>query len=66
MDACVPDSVVVFLGVDRALEQLVKLFIDVAKDDLEHFAPSTAQRILILASSISYSFRFRRSRNSAA
>ena len=44
MDACVPDSVVVFLGVDHALEQLVKMFIDVAKDDLEHFAPSTAQK----------------------
>jgi type I restriction enzyme S subunit len=44
MDACVPDSVVVFLGVDSALVQLVKIFIDVAKDDLEHFAPSTAQK----------------------
>ncbi|MEX0943364.1 MAG: restriction endonuclease subunit S [Pseudomonadales bacterium] len=44
MDACIPDSVVVFLGVDKSLEKLVKVFIDVAKEDLEHFAPSTAQK----------------------
>jgi type I restriction enzyme S subunit len=44
MDACIPDSVVAFLGVDKSLEKLVKVFIDVAKGDLEHFAPSTAQK----------------------
>lgn len=44
MDACFPDSVVAFLGIDKSLEKLVKVFIDVAKDDLEHFAPSTAQK----------------------
>ncbi|WP_116519861.1 restriction endonuclease subunit S [Achromobacter insuavis] len=44
MDACIPDSVVAFLSVDPALSRLVKVFIDVAKDDLERFAPSTAQK----------------------
>ncbi|WP_282754998.1 restriction endonuclease subunit S [Desulfuromonas thiophila] len=44
MDACFPDSVVAFLGIDKSLEKLVKVFIDVAKGDLEHFAPSTAQK----------------------
>ncbi|ABK97989.1 restriction endonuclease subunit S [Pelobacter propionicus] len=44
MDACIPDSVVAFLGVNKSLEKLVKVFIDVAKGDLEHFAPSTAQK----------------------
>lgn len=44
MDACIPDSVVAFLSVDPALSKLVKVFIDVAKDDLERFAPSTAQK----------------------
>ena len=44
MDACFPDSVVAFLGVDKSLEKFVKVFIDVAKGDLEHFAPSTAQK----------------------
>lgn len=44
MDACIPDSVVAFLSVDPALSKLVKVFIDVAKADLERFAPSTAQK----------------------
>jgi type I restriction enzyme S subunit len=44
MDACIPDSVVAFLSVDTELSKLVKVFIDVAKADLEHFAPSTAQK----------------------
>jgi len=44
MDACIPDSVVAFLGINQTLEKLVKIFIDVAKEDLEHFAPSTAQK----------------------
>ena len=33
-----------FSGVDKSLEKLVKVFIDVAKGDLERFAPSTAQK----------------------
>lgn len=44
MDACIPDSVVAFLGIDPSLDKLVKTFIDVAKKDLEQFAPSTAQK----------------------
>ncbi|MFP1872757.1 restriction endonuclease subunit S [Lonsdalea quercina] len=44
MDACIPDSVVAFLGINQTLEKLVKIFINVAKEDLEHFAPSTAQK----------------------
>lgn len=44
MDACIPDSVVAFISVDPVLSKLVKVFIDVAKDDLERFAPSTAQK----------------------
>ncbi|WP_269497025.1 restriction endonuclease subunit S [Castellaniella sp. S9] len=49
MDACIPDSVVAFLSVDPVLSKLVKVFIDVAKDDLERFAPSTAQKNINLA-----------------
>lgn len=44
MDACIPDSVVAFLSADEAISRIVKVFIDVAKDDLEHYAPSTAQK----------------------
>jgi type I restriction enzyme S subunit len=32
------------LGINKSLEKLVKVFVDVAKEDLEHFAPSTAQK----------------------
>ena len=44
MDACIPDSVVAFLSLDESLSKFVKVFIDVAKEDLEHYAPSTAQK----------------------
>lgn len=44
MDACIPDSVVAFLSIDPALSKHVKVFTDVAKDNLERFAPSTAQK----------------------
>ena len=44
MEACFPDSVVAFLALDASLSKFVKMFIDVAKDDLENFAPSTAQK----------------------
>ncbi len=44
MDACIPDSVVAFLSHDAIISRLVKVFIDVVKDDLEHYAPSTAQK----------------------
>ncbi len=44
MEACIPDSVVAFVSTHESLSKLVKVFIDVAKEDLEHFAPSTAQK----------------------
>jgi type I restriction enzyme, S subunit len=44
MEACIPDSVVVFLAIDESLSKIVKVFIDVAKQDLERYAPSTAQK----------------------
>lgn len=44
MDACIPDSVVAFISIDPTLSKFVKVFIDVAKDDLARFAPSTAQK----------------------
>lgn len=44
MEACVPDSVIVFLALNEVLSKLVKVFIDVAKEDLENYAPSTAQK----------------------
>jgi type I restriction enzyme, S subunit len=44
MEACIPDSVVAFLSIDECLSKIVKVFIDVAKQDLEHYAPSTAQK----------------------
>jgi type I restriction enzyme, S subunit len=44
MEACIPDSVVVFLSIDESLSKIVKVFIDVAKQDLERYAPSTAQK----------------------
>jgi len=44
MEACIPDSVVAFLSTDQCISKLVKVFIGVAKEDLEHYAPSTAQK----------------------
>jgi type I restriction enzyme, S subunit len=44
MEACIPDSVVVFLSIGESLSKIVKVFIDVAKQDLERYAPSTAQK----------------------
>jgi type I restriction enzyme S subunit len=44
MDACFPDSIVAFLSVCGISPTYIKYFIDVAKKDLEHFAPSTAQK----------------------
>ncbi len=44
MEACIPDSVVAFISIDESLSKFVKVFIDIAKQHLEHFAPSTAQK----------------------
>ena len=44
IEDCIPDSVVAFYSISNYIEKYVKLFIEVAKADLEHFAPSTAQK----------------------
>ncbi len=33
-----------FLSTDQCISKLVKVFIGIAKEDLEHYAPSTAQK----------------------
>ncbi len=44
-DACFPDSVVGFLGTKDACDvRFVEYFIRTAKDDLERYAPATAQK----------------------
>jgi len=43
-DSCVPDSVVVFDGIKKTSPSLIKFFIETAKNDLETYAPSTAQK----------------------
>jgi type I restriction enzyme S subunit len=43
-EACVPDSIVCFKALDDAIEKYVHFFILVSKDNLEAFAPSTAQK----------------------
>jgi type I restriction enzyme S subunit len=49
MDACIPDSVVTFTPWRNNSINFVKTFIDLAKNDLENFAPSTAQKNINLA-----------------
>ncbi|HET7117860.1 MAG TPA: restriction endonuclease subunit S [Hanamia sp.] len=44
IDACVPDSIVCFNAVDEVISKYVSYFINVSKDMLEQFAPSTAQK----------------------
>jgi type I restriction enzyme, S subunit len=44
MDACFPDSIVAFSSLAGVSSWYIKYFIDVAKSDLEKFAPSTAQK----------------------
>jgi type I restriction enzyme S subunit len=44
-DACFPDSVVGFIGIKEACNvRFVQYFIRTAKDDLERYAPATAQK----------------------
>ena len=43
-DACVPDSIVCFNSLDRSTEKFVYYFIKTAKENLERFAPATAQK----------------------
>jgi type I restriction enzyme S subunit len=49
MPACFPDSVVGFLSADQKLTRFVELFMRVAREDLERFAPATAQKNINLA-----------------
>lgn len=45
IDACFPDSVVGFTSLsDQATSVYVKHFIDVTRDEIEKFAPATAQK----------------------
>lgn len=45
MDACFPDSVVGFTSLsDKKMSIYVKYYIDVTKDEIEKFAPATAQK----------------------
>jgi type I restriction enzyme, S subunit len=43
-DACFPDSVVGFLQTDAVLTRYVELFLRTAKQNLERYAPATAQK----------------------
>ena len=49
MDACIPDSVVAYSSLVGTSSKYIKFFIDVAKSDLEHYAPSTAQKNINLS-----------------
>ncbi len=43
-DACVPDSIVCFLSINKYIEKYVYYFILTAKEELERYAPATAQK----------------------
>lgn len=43
-DACLPDSIVCYLAIDKIIEKYVYYYLIVAKDELERFAPATAQK----------------------
>lgn len=43
-EACVPDSIVCFNSIDNFILKYVSYFINISKDDLERYAPSTAQK----------------------
>jgi type I restriction enzyme S subunit len=49
MPACFPDSVVGFLSDDQTLTRYVELFMRTAREELERFAPATAQKNINLA-----------------
>ena len=57
-DACFPDSVVGFTTIksDSILSNYIEYFITVMKSDLEHYAPSTAQKNINLG--ILYELKF--------
>ncbi len=43
-DACVPDSIVCFNALSKTIEKYVYYYLKVAKDELERYAPATAQK----------------------
>ena len=43
-DACFPDSIVGFIPLDKIETRFVQYFINTVKDDLERYAPATAQK----------------------
>lgn len=43
-DACVPDSIVCFRAMDKAIEKYIYYYLKIAKEELERFAPATAQK----------------------
>jgi len=43
-DACVPDSIVCFSSIDQAIEKYAYYYLKIAKEELERFAPATAQK----------------------
>lgn len=43
-DACVPDSIVCFFSIDKTIEKYAYYYLKIAKDELERFAPATAQK----------------------
>ena len=49
MPACFPDSVVGFLSDDVALTRFVEFFMRIAREELDRFAPATAQKNINLA-----------------
>lgn len=42
-DACVPDSIVCFISIDKTIERYAYYYLKIAKEELERFAPATAQ-----------------------
>ncbi len=43
-DACVPDSIVCFSSIDKVIEKYTYYYLKIAKEELERFAPATAQK----------------------
>ncbi|TDW51575.1 type I restriction enzyme S subunit [Flavobacterium sp. 270] len=43
-DACLPDSIVCFLSIDKIIEKYIYYYLVTAKDELERYAPATAQK----------------------
>ncbi|MGD9625214.1 MAG: restriction endonuclease subunit S [Arcobacter sp.] len=44
IDACFPDSVVGFNSIDNTISKLIHYFLIISKEEIERFAPATAQK----------------------